>query len=328
MQLPTKSLLLNTPLSLLFSLLITVQGCKSDEVDPNPQQDDSEVSNQFGLGTSTGTLDLPDLDEASGLANSRSNPDFYWSHNDSGGDPVLYLITPAGADSGRYQLDGVDNIDWEDMAVGPGPVDQIDYLYVADIGDNRAQRASLSIYRTPEPDVSIRFRTLGAGNQQRQIQLDLPADTTLGNIETIEFIYEDGPRDAETLMVDPNTKDLFIVTKREPSVILYTLPFPQNTTELDTAERVRVLSHTFTTAGDISPDGNEVLIKNYQNIYYWKKSANESIEELLAQPPLRLNYTPEPQGEAIAWKNDQSGFFTISEINNAENVQILEYRRN
>lgn len=315
-------------LGAFFMIMLALQGCKDDEVDPNPQEDNEEISSAFSAGSPTGVLLIPDLDEASGLANSRSNSDFFWSHNDSGGDPTLYLLTAAGADSGRYQLSGTNNIDWEDMAIGAGPFDSLNYLYAADIGDNRAQRNNLTIYRTPEPDVSIRFRTILVGGQQRQVQIDLPADTTLGNIETINYVYEDGPRDAEALMVDPLTKDIFIVSKREPSVILYKLPFPQNTTEMDTALRVRVLSYTFITAGDISPDGTEVLLKNYENIYYWKKTGTESFEELMGQPPIRLNYSPEPQGEAIAWKTDSSGFFTISEIGNATEVEMLEYRRN
>jgi len=313
---------------IVLSFALTMQGCKDSSVNPNPQQDNATVSAAFGPGVSRGVLEVEGLDEASGLANSRSNPEFLWSHNDSGGDPTLYLLTTAGADSGRYQLDGTQNIDWEDMAIGAGPIDGVNYLYAADIGDNRATRESLSIYRTPEPNVSFRFRTVTIGSQQRQVQIDLPADTTLGNIEVINYRYEDGARDAEALMVDPTTKDIFIITKREPSVILYKLPFPQNTIETDTAIRVAVIPYTFITAGDISLDGSEVLIKNYQNVYYWQKSGNETIEELLATPAIRLDYIQEPQGEAIAWKANGTGYFTLSEIGNASEVEVLEYNRN
>lgn len=314
-------------LSLVVVLLIAA-ACKEAVEDINPQLDQTQQSNAFSNGQEIGTVEFDGLDEASGLANSRSNPDFFWSHNDSGGDPTLFLLSRAGADSGRYEFSGVQNRDWEDMAIGVGPDDNLTYLYAADIGDNFAQRESLSIYRTPEPDVSIRFRTINSGGSSRQVQIDLPADTTLGNVETINFVYEDGARDAETLMVDPTTKDLYIVSKREASVILYTLPFPQSTTEMDTAERVSVLPFTMVTAGDISPNGNEILMKNYLNVYRWVKDGNQSIPEVLAQTPDRLAYNKEPQGEAIAWHSNGRDYFTISESANDQPVVLFEYRRN
>ena len=316
---------------LLFSLAVislVVAGCKDLVDDINLQIDNQEQSNAFALGQPLGTVEFADLNEASGLANSRSNPDFFWSHNDSGGDSRFFLVSIAGADSGKYVLDGAENFDWEDMAIGAGPVDNLTYLYAADIGDNFAKRESLTIYRTPEPDVSIRFKTINSGGSPRQVQIDLPADTILGNIEVINFVYEDGARDAETMMVDPLTKDIFVVSKREASVIVYTLPFPQNLTEMDTAERVTVLPITQVTSGDISSNGNEILIKNYLNVYRFVRNVGQSIGETLSQEPERLPYNREPQGEAIAWDSNGQNYYTITESANAQPVVLLEYRRN
>lgn len=308
-------------LTAIFCLfLLCANGCKSPQSDENPQDDDQEISSLFSAPQATGELQVSDLDEASGLVNSRSNPEYLWSHNDSGGDPVLYLFTLQGADSGRYELSGAQNRDWEDLAIGAGPDDNLNYLYAADIGDNNAVRESLNIYRVPEPDVSEQFGVGGA-------RVDLPATATLNDVETINYIYEDGARDAESIFVDPETRDIYIITKREPSVILYKLSYPQSTTEQNTAERVMVLPFTFVVAADISPSGNEVLIKNYSNVYHWAKSGNESIQELLATQPSRLNYRQEPQGEAIAWATDESGYFTLSE-SNGDTPVIYSYSRN
>lgn len=312
-------------LTAVFCLfLFCANGCKSPQSDINPQEDDQEVSSSFSGPIASGELDIPQLDEASGLANSHSNPTYLWSHNDSGGDPTLYLMTLQGADSGRYHLSGAQNTDWEDLAIGPGPTDNVNYLYAADIGDNRAVRESLTIYRVPEPDVSVRFRQVGTN----QVQIDLPADSTLTQVEAINFVYEDGARDAESIFVDPATKDIYIITKREPSVILYRLPFPQSTTDQNTALRVMVLPYTFVVAADISPSGNEILMKNYTNVYHWQKAGSESIQELLSNEPNRLNYIQEPQGEAIAWAVDESGYYTISESDGNDPVVIYNYSRN
>ena len=69
---------------------------------------------------------------------------------------MMFLLDINGADSGRYNLGGITNIDWEDLALGVGPNDDINYLYVGDIGDNRAVRSSYSIHRFPEPDLTLR----------------------------------------------------------------------------------------------------------------------------------------------------------------------------
>ena len=88
--------------------------------------------------------------------------------------------------------------DWEDIAIGPGPQANVDYLYVGEIGDNDSKHKSIKIYRVPEPNVDA--------NQT-------PVVVTVRGVETIELTYPDGPRNAETLMVDPLTKDIYIVSK-------------------------------------------------------------------------------------------------------------------
>ncbi len=305
--------IMNRLLAAFLCLMLCANGCKESIDDVDPQLDEREIADTFTGNQSLGEIQISDLDEASGLVHSRSNPLYLWSHNDSGGDPMLFLMTQSGADSGRFVLDGAQNVDWEDMAIGPGPVANTNYLYAADIGDNRSVRDSYTIYRVEEPDLNI---------------TDIPATSTLSNVESIEFVYEDGARDAEALMVDPSTRDLYIVSKREASVILYVLPYPQETNGMDIAERVRVLPFTKITAADISPDGNEVLIKNYLNIYHWSKSANETIPELLADDPSRLAYTVEPQGESIAWHTNGNAYFTLSEAGNNEPVVLYTYTRN
>ncbi len=63
----------------------------------------------------------------------------------------------------------------------------------------------------------------------------------------------------------------------------------------------------------ISPDGNEIIVKTYSALHYWKRSTSESVEQALSRPAVKLSYQLEIQGEAIAFRNDNSGFFTLSE---------------
>jgi hypothetical protein len=80
-------------------------------------------------------------------------------------------------------------------------------------------------------------------------------------------------------------------------------------------------------AGDISIN-DEILLKTYDNIYYWKRQQGESIYQTLAKQPKILPYKPEPQGESITWKTDGNGYFTLSERNGAIIPDLLFYKRN
>ena len=139
------------------------------------------------------------LDEISGIGQSRSSPNVFWVHNDSGDQPRVYAVNRNGVLLGTYLLEGASAVDWEDMAIGPMPGGR-SYLYLADIGDNSARRMSIRVYRVLEPHVEA--------NQA-------PVSETLSGVAAFDFVYEDGPRDAEGFMVDPLTGDFYIVSKRE-----------------------------------------------------------------------------------------------------------------
>ncbi len=293
--------------------MVTAPSCKDAPAETDPTVSDLPVSSVFSASQAPAVLEATDIDEASGLAASRSNPLYLWTHNDSGGNPEMYLFTTTGADSGRYELEGVRNIDWEDITIGPGPDDALTYLMVGDIGDNAAVRDSYAIHRVPEPDLNV---------------IDLPEMTTLTDVETIDFVYSDEvSRDAEALMVDPTTKDIYVISKREAQVGVYRLPYPQELTDTDTAEFQGLIPFSNVVAGDISAAGDEILIKDYFRVYYWQISG-ASIYETMTGTPQRLNYDAEPQGEAIALSADGLTYYTLSEVDSAEPATLLSYRRN
>ncbi|MEJ0057346.1 MAG: hypothetical protein WDN75_17830 [Bacteroidota bacterium] len=72
-----------------------------------------------------------------------------------------------------------------------------------------------------------------------------------------------------------------------------------------------MLPLTSINGGSISADGKEVLLRNYNKIYYWKKKGDESLAELFKTPATELPYDRELQGESIAWAQDGSGYFTL-----------------
>ena len=250
------------------------------------------------------------LEEVSGLAASAANPGLFWVLNDSNNPAEVYLLDESLNVRLTCRLAGVKNRDWEDLAVGVGPEEDEYYLYVADIGDNNAKRAFKYLYRFKEPSLEP-----GA------------TEKTISEFDTIIFRLEDGSKDTETIMIDPGTKNLYTVSKREKPVYVYELRYPYSPGDTLTAVPVASLPLTQIVAGTISHDGGELLLKNYKNIYFWKLEGKPVAEGLQARPEI-LHYTEEPQGEAITFSLDGSGFYTLSEMVKGEKTFLNFYRRN
>ena len=252
---------------------------------------------QFLPGVAVGTVANGSVDEASGLSGSRANPGVLWVHNDSGDSARAFAMNTAGDHLGIYNITGAGAWDWEDMAIGPGPAAG-DYLYLGDIGDNYAIRGSIKVYRVPEPAVDP--------NQS-------PVTVNLAGAESITLQYPDGARDAETLMVDPLSGDLYVVSKRESQSRVYRAAYPQSTGGTVTMDYLGQLPWGWATGGDISPDGDEILIRGYSNASLWTRGSGQSIWDALASAPVTVPVASEPQGEAIGFDAVGDGYFTVSE---------------
>lgn len=254
------------------------------------------------------------IEEASGLAASRLNKKAFWTHNDSGGKPQIYLVGEKGGNLAIVKLKGkkVHARDWEDIALGPGPKDDQPHVYVADIGDNDAKYKHKEIYRFKEPKITL------SSIVQRK---------TVKEVDVIRYKYPDGKRDAETIMIDPLSRDIYVLSKREDSVRVYRMPNPVQPKGVYTLERVGTLHFTKANAGDISPDGTKILVKNYANVYYWEKAADESPLDAFKRKPVRLTYQIEPQGESIAWTPDGQSFFTLSEERFDIPARLYKYQK-
>ncbi len=141
-----------------------------------------------------------------------------------------------------------------------------------------------------------------------------PFNETVTQVDALRYRYPDGARDAEALMVDPNTKDYYIISKRENQVRIYVSRYPQPVNEIDTLEYLGTIPFTQINAGDISPNGIDILLKDYGSIYYWQRRPEESIAQALLRPAVQVPYNiAEPQGEAISFTASTKGYYTVSE---------------
>ena len=229
-------------------------------------------------------LVLPDeVRETSGLARSVRDPDLFWTHNDAGNDPVLYGIAAEGRLVQTVRVAGAELVDWEDLEMGP--CDGGHCLYVGDIGDNDAERTSITVYRLAEP---------------------LAGAATSTAAEALHARYPDGPRDAEGLFVDA-AGVIHVVTKgRTQAIELYRFPANAQPGSTATLERVRELfpqpegDTGLATGATATPDGKWVGIRTYRHLYLYPSAALATAEPTVVD----LTSLGEAQGESVVIAND------------------------
>jgi len=244
--------------------------------------------------------------EISGVVASRAHPGLLWAHNDSGDSARLFALDSTGAHLGEFHLEGVTAFDWEDITIGQDPATGEEIIYIGDIGDNPGTRESVTIHKVIDPWITA-------------VNGVIPEDV----ISSTTFTYPDQPRDAEALLLDPWSNELYILSKRETRQILYKVPASIVPGTTGVAEKLLVLPspplgsvRDNIVAADISPDGYEMIVKTYLQMLYWQREDGQSLIELLTQEPMSAPYSVEKQGEAVAWDSKGLGYFSIPEGNN------------
>jgi len=185
-----------------------------------------------------------EVEETSGLIFWRNN---LWTHNDSGGLPVIYCIdTLTGKVLQRITLKKATNMDWEDITQ-----DSL-FIYVGDMGNNSGNRRDLVIYKIKKGDIPL----LG------------DADVTA---EKIAFSYPDykGPVknrkhnnfDGESLMTAGDSLYLFSKDWQDQQSRLYALPKMPGTYVARLISKYNV--HGLITGADYQPATGTVALTGY-----------------------------------------------------------------
>ncbi|MGE3242946.1 MAG: PEP-CTERM sorting domain-containing protein [Pirellulales bacterium] len=265
-----------------------------------------------GAPQRVGTITSGTLDEVSGLAASRSNPDTLWVHNDSGDTALFFAMSHAGDLLGTFQLAGMTARDWEDIAIGPKS-DGGNYLYLGDVGDNDAVRSSISVHRVVEPSTT-------AGGS-----------LAVGSYQTLFLKYPNGARDVESIFVDPVSEEMFFITKRRLIPEVYSVPV----SAFDTATETMTLTSQGTfltlpfgaTAADISPDGRFILVRTSSAApgRLYERLPGQSVVDAFQSGYTPFALGPESQGEAIGWAADGKSFYTTSEFDGRPTAPIHSY---
>lgn len=279
----------------------------------------------YGPHALAATLDSANVRESSGVVAGRLNADIYWTQNDSGSaGPRVWAFRLNAADKaaqkaktmGYVELAGASNIDWEDIAYGPGH-----RIYILDGGDNPpCDRTDKRIHRFVEPT----FNPDGD-----PIALTLPFESIRFEFPNPEdplspAVSDDQRYDTECLFVHPVSGDMYVVTKRRSdggvTARVYKLPaagINWYSTSVYVLEFVKDLSgviDNMTTAGDVDADGRRVVIRNYASAFEFNLPAGEPFDVIFDQVPLAISLLGEIQGEGICYARDGGDLIATSEV--------------
>ncbi len=238
----------------------------------------------------TGYLQTKGLNESSGVAASKRHPGLLWTHNDSGGDAVLYLTNLEGEDLGRLILEGASARDWDDVTLGPCPTGGSDCLYIADTGDNNHSRSVARIYVVREPDA---------------VPLK---DTSSAEWWNINIYYPDRPFNIEAIAASPGG-DLWMISKGLADTAIFVFRVPHSELTHETIHLKPLVRLDFNpapalgqlvTGAAISPDGKTLVARTYTQIFYYEIEG----DKLRRTGACWLGHR-EPQGEAVDFLNDE-----------------------
>jgi hypothetical protein len=205
------------------------------------------------------------ITESSSLVVSTVQPNVVYTANDSGDGAYIYSVDMRSGDTvGVATLAGVSPQDVEAMAPGPDST-----LYFADIGDNKGQRNSITVYWFRQPG---------------------PGDITITDWHAARLKYPRGARNAETVLVNPATGELYVVSKQLFAGTIYKAPQPLSEDHMNHLRAVGV-APSVVTDGAFLPDGMVVLRTYGQaellNPNGWRASTATKLPR-------------QPQGESVA----------------------------
>lgn len=113
------------------------------------------------------------------------NPGFFWTHNDSGNDPIIFKVDTNGVILRSIRLRNVINNDWEDITLADN-----DSCYIGDFGNNNNNRKDLKILIIPNPEnivedtITPQIIRFSYSNQSQ-----FPPPDSLKNFDAEAFIH-------------------------------------------------------------------------------------------------------------------------------------------
>lgn len=187
-------------------------------------------------GTMVSTITDPRVAESSGLALSIAHPGLAYTINDSGNAPIVYAVqVESGKVIGATTVGGGVLRDTEALSIDPEG-----NLWIADTGDNLANRQDQALYSLPEP-----------GPGDRSVMATRYPVTYPGGAS----------HNVESLLINPRNGDKYLGGKQGAKSPLFRVTVAGTSA---TAVRVKgAVMPAIATDGAFTPDGEFAVVRSY-----------------------------------------------------------------
>ncbi len=240
------------------------------------------------------------IDESSGIVASPSDTGCFWTHNDSGDDPLIFAINATGKDitpkarstyQGIHIADAV-NIDWEDIAVN-----EKGNLVIGAFGNNANARRDLALYeiREPNPRFYTKTRIYAKYNFAWPNQEAFPPRTQEKNFDCEALFCAYG--------------NAYLLTKHRGNT--HTMLYKFHTLHENELNIPACIGHFAAngqvTAADATRDGNKLALLTYNAVWCFTapEGSDDYFHGTIAWLPIHAR-----QCEGICFKNDSQLLIT------------------
>ncbi len=270
--------------------VVALRAPQSPMTDPRPSPGDPSPSptpapEEVDAITRVCRINDPRLPELSGMAPGLADPSVLWVHNDSGDAPRIFALDRRTcAIRAEITLRGVTAGDIEGIAMGRA-LDGSGELWVGDVGDSSAKRASVRLYRFAEPRL---------------------ADQSVA-VRIVTVRWTGGARNCESIAVDPTPDGhVYLVSKEESASGIHRLQGDYRSTGMATTGPPLATTGKYATDAAIAPDRSLSVIRFYT-------AAEMRTGVLPGTAPARESMPTQRQGEAIAFAPDSGSVYLASE---------------
>ena len=221
------------------------------------------------------------VSESSALALAPEDPNLLYTVNDSGHDPIVFVVDRTTGDVvGTTTLEGLDveTLDTEALAV------EDDTLWVGDTGDNGHERDDVALYALPAP----------AAGEHSVKPTAYPVQ------------YADEPHDVEALLVAPEGAGMWLVTKGVFGGEVLALPGDLEPGEVITPDPVDGVSVPgLVTDATVLPDGEAAVVRTYGKALVYRLPSWSQVAT--------IDLPQQQQGESITSLTDGTTLLAGSE---------------
>ena len=298
----------NSTLFVFVIIAIFAVGCGGKLMSAEPA---AEASTDYAAPVVVGRLEAADVKESSGLTASECQ-DVLWTHNDAGNGPFIFAMSLEGKHLGTWRVENAESVDWESISSFKDSSGKC-FLIIGDIGDNDEVRSDLQIYRVAEPTPSAETASSNSANPMRTEPAQL-----------MKFTYPNGKNNAETIIVQPGSGTIYIVTKKKngPAGVFRITP-AFGSGEVVKGEKVADVSvpskpEGLLTGGSMSPDGKRVILCDLKGGYELVLPEGASDPEAIwTQKPRVIDLGDRKQGEGVSYGRDGATLYASSEKKNS-----------